>query len=329
MSEEFRADGDELFKLVPGEATLVAEVTVPVPPTTQKGFVAARQPAAELDPFLWFEWPALSRDGLAVERYHDGTRLRVEPDGLRLVLGERGGDVIEEDDGFVLGRRALVELVSSDGVSRWLHFAGDSARLFVVVPPKPDTADVVAELPSVDVRALLGLARDDLGGWADWLVGEAEATASRRSDFAALSAIGLVVRLWSCAVDAPTRAKSPVERCRAWMRVLDDAQRGVARQSVLVRLATLDDLLSEMEDGGALDEAMVLRITTERDDLQSAMLALSYLGPTTELARALSELDRHAGELLSHWSGAPLHDAPRWQAVSDTEVDAWWVGTEG
>jgi hypothetical protein len=313
--------GDDL----PDGAVLVADIAPPRPPPVQMGFAPSvshrRSPLAELPP-VWIEVQdeRIASFDLQVERHADADVLRVQPTVPLALDWERG--IVERDgNAYLLEGSARIRLVGADGRGRCIAFregrivfAGDLPSDVV-----PATSIVV---PEPDVDELLGP-----GPWAAWLRDDAVRLARSDAAFTHIASVGLIGRLWSYARSSLEQG-SPIERCALWIQRLDGAQLALARRATHSAVALLREELETLSVEETPDETRMRLAAELRDDIQSAAVALSYVGPVADVVAATHEADAFAIERGSHWAEMVTEAGERWEAVASDEPDAWWAGAE-
>lgn len=183
--------------------------------------------------------------------------------------------------------------------------------------PQTDHECGMEPFPRPDVEGWL----DPTSPWEPWFVEELRLADDRGGALDALIAVGLATRLSRYA--AP-KAASPAARCRAWMRDLSAEQQAEAERAVISAAASLERELAELEAGEPCDAAMAEWLSFARDELESALVALSHLGPTSSASLIAARIDEVAKQLAASWIGLGVDRTPRWEAVMADDPDAWW-----
>lgn len=161
-----------------------------------------------------------------------------------------------------------------------------------------------------------------------WLRDAVAALASHGSGLSDAASAGLLARLWvpPRGVTLP-REQRPGALARTWIEAATPEQRAALEQHAVYRAGELADSIPDIRD-----EAALLALIEQRDDLQSVFRLLRLSGSGQTLERALAALDDEADDHLESFANllpaiTEGPDAARWMAVAWQEPDAWWTGT--
>lgn len=192
--------------------------------------------------------------------------------------------------------------------------------------------DIVANAAALTAPAVEAL----LSGFdaPAWMTAPLE---TARTTYAICAAVGTLGRLWapkgtatsaSVAMQRVMADDDPLARARRWFGALDDAARDALTALAITEARALTDALEGLRSQAieASSEARdaALAWLERRDDLAS-VTALLGVKPGTSLSGAVSALDRVARAHATMWRALSPIRAPRLDAVSWQEPDAWWA----
>lgn len=296
-----------------------------------EGFALPKQLAQPVEPEIGADCRVAGHDVGLARAKHQPRSLILEIDRVRRWLAAPGDDawVFEDGDLMLLPPDGFAAfLTEADGVELAVGVDRGLVRVWKVVP-------VPYSLPEREVAALV-VPSPPIAAWAEalgapsWVSAAAGALAEGPS-VARIAAAGLFARgfvpeededaafeqvaSWVTALGAPLLSEIERAACDLAARVADDAE----------------DLPETFELGADAAARAARRLGVDRDDLQSAWVALKLGGSGGALGSMLSDVDETAADASFALSDALADfawsedEAARWSALAWQDPMAWWI----